>query len=184
MCFYLNQLTRIFLKLLTMCFFHFDWGSSSSGYSWPILFFWLFFYRIANLLMFDISVSSFQTSKVWVYDLSWRQCENVNGHVNKKLRIIIRKKYVFHHSLWRSITQNNWNKQSVKSWLGQACNGVGNVLISQNNLAVEVVAIASMKTIIGIYFCKPISLYNLATNNFTSCLLFFCQNTYLTYINQ
>ena len=151
MGFYLNQLTRIFLKLSTMSFFH--WCSSSSGYSWPNCF-WVILYRMANLLMFNTSVSSFQTSKVWVYDLSWRQCENVNGHVNKKLRIIIRKKYVFHHSLWRSITQNNWNKQSVKSWLGQACNGVGNVLISQTNLAIEVVAIAPLKTIIGMYFCR------------------------------
>ena len=116
--------------------------------------------------MFNTSVSSSQTSKVWVYDLSWRQCENVNGHVNKKLRIIIRKKYVFHHSLGRSIIQNNWNKQSVKSWLGQARNKVGNVLISQTNLAIEVIAIASLKTIIGIYFCRLISL------NFKSCLSF------------
>ena len=140
---------------------------------------------MANLLMFNTSVSSFQTSKVWDYDLSWRQCENVNGHVNKKLRIIIRKKYVFHHSLGRSIIQNNWNKQSVKSWLGQACNGVGNVLISQNILAIEVIAIASLKTIIGIYFCRLITLHL-----YYICLCsiltvdFFCQNTYLTYFNQ
>ena len=126
--------------------------------------------------MFNTSVSSFQTSKVWVYDLSWRQCENVNGHVNKKLRIIIRKKYVFHHSLWRSITQNNWNKQSVKSWLGQACNGVGNVLISQTNLAIEVVAIASLNIIIGIYFFRLISL------NFKSCFWFLSE--YISYVYQ
>ena len=123
--------------------------------------------------MFNTSFSSLQTSKVWVYDLSWRQCENVNGHVNKKLRIIIRKKYVFHHSLWRSITQNNWNKQSVKSWLGQACNGVGNVLISQTNLAIELVANASLKIIIGIYFCRLTSLYNLTR--------FLCKNIYSFY---
>ena len=121
MGFYLDQLTGIFLKLSTMCFFYFYWGSSSSGYSWPLLFFGYFSTRMANSLMFNTSVFSFQTFKVWVYDSSWRQCENVNGYVNKKLRIIIRKKYVFRRSLWRSITQNNWNKQSVKSWLGQAC---------------------------------------------------------------